>query len=60
MLTDIVGRLIEVDHKLLSLHPMIRLTELRLPIDHAPEDLEVAICKKLAILAKDLIRYGAP
>ena len=57
MLTDIVGRLIEVDHKLLSLHPMIRLTELRLPIDHAPEDLEAAICKKLAILAKDLIRY---
>ena len=36
---------------------MIRLTELRLPIDHTPEDLEVAICKKLAILAKDLIRY---
>ena len=36
---------------------MIRLTELRLPIDHAPEDLEAAICKKLAILAKDLIRY---
>ncbi len=57
MLTEIVGRPIEVDHKLLSLHPMIRLTELRLPIDHTPEDLEVAICKKLAILAKDLIRY---
>ena len=36
---------------------MIRLTELRLPINHAPEDLEAAICKKLAILAKDLIRY---
>ena len=36
---------------------MIRLTALRLPIDHAPEDLEAAICKKLAILAKDLIRY---
>ena len=36
---------------------MIRLTELRLPIDHAPEDLEAVICKKLAILAKDLIRY---
>ena len=36
---------------------MIRLTELRLPIVHAPEDLEAAICKKLAILAKDLIRY---
>ena len=36
---------------------MIRLTELRLPIDHAPEDLEATICKKLAILAKDLIRY---
>ena len=57
MLTEIVGRPIEVDHKLLSLHPMIRLTELRLPIDHAPEDLEAVICKKLAILAKDLIRY---
>jgi uncharacterized protein len=36
---------------------MIRLTELRLPIDHAPEDLEAVICKKLAIIAKDLIRY---
>jgi uncharacterized FAD-dependent dehydrogenase len=36
---------------------MIRLTELRLPIDHTPGDLEAAICKKLAILAKDLIRY---
>jgi uncharacterized FAD-dependent dehydrogenase len=36
---------------------MIRLTELRLPIDHAPEDLEAVICKKLVILAKDLIRY---
>ena len=36
---------------------MIRLTELRLPIDHAPEDLEAAICKQLAILAKDLIQY---
>ena len=36
---------------------MIRLNELRLSIDHAPEDLEAVICKKLAILAKDLIRY---
>lgn len=36
---------------------MIRLTELRLPIDHAPEVLEVAICKKLSISSSDLIAY---
>ena len=36
---------------------MIRLTELRLPIDHAPENLEAAICKQLQISINDLIRY---
>ena len=36
---------------------MIRLTELRLPIDHAPENLEAAICKRLQISINDLIRY---
>ncbi len=36
---------------------MIRLTELRLPIDHAPEALGAAICKRLSISAQDLIRY---
>jgi len=36
---------------------MIRLTELRLPIDHAPETLEAAICKRLQISTNDLIRY---
>lgn len=36
---------------------MIRITELRLPIDHAPEALALAICSKLGIPAKDLIRF---
>jgi hypothetical protein len=36
---------------------MIRLTELRLPIDHAPEALEAAIFKRLQISINDLIRY---
>ena len=36
---------------------MIRITELRLPIDHAPEALEKAILKRLNIDAKDLIRF---
>ena len=36
---------------------MIRLTELRLPIDHAPEALETAIFKRLQISTNDLIRY---
>jgi hypothetical protein len=36
---------------------MIRLTELRLPIDHAPEALEAAIFKRLQISTNDLIRY---
>ena len=36
---------------------MIRITELRLPIDHAPEALEAAILKRLHIPAKDLIHF---
>ncbi len=36
---------------------MIRITELRLPIDHAPEALEAEILKKLAIAPKDLVRF---
>ncbi len=35
---------------------MIRITELRLPISHAPEALEEAILKRLNIQAKDLIQ----
>jgi len=37
---------------------MIRITELRLPINHAPEELEVAILKCLNIPAKDLIHFS--
>ena len=36
---------------------MIRITELRLPIDHAPEAVEKAILKRLDLDAKDLIRF---
>jgi uncharacterized FAD-dependent dehydrogenase len=36
---------------------MIRITELRLPIDHAPNALQEAICKSLGIVANDLIRF---
>ena len=36
---------------------MIRITELRLPISHAPEVLEEAILKRLGIQAQDLIRF---
>ncbi|MBU3589259.1 NAD(P)/FAD-dependent oxidoreductase [Polynucleobacter sp. 80A-SIGWE] len=35
---------------------MIRITELRLPISHAPEALEEAILKRLNIQAQDLIQ----
>ena len=33
---------------------MIRITELRLPIDHPPEALELAILKRLHLAPKDL------
>jgi len=36
---------------------MIRITELRLPIDHAPEALEAAILKRLKIAPQDLIQF---
>ena len=36
---------------------MIRITELRLPIDHPPEALEAAILKRLHLDLKDLIRF---
>jgi uncharacterized FAD-dependent dehydrogenase len=36
---------------------MLRITELRLPIDHTPEQLESAICKQLGIVAADLLSF---
>jgi len=36
---------------------MIRITELRLPIEHAPEELEVAILKRLGISSTDLVDF---
>ena len=36
---------------------MIRITELRLPIDHPPEALEAAICKRLHLALKDVISF---
>ena len=36
---------------------MIRITELRLPIDHPPEALEAAIIKRLNLSQKDLITF---
>jgi len=36
---------------------MIRITELRLPVNHAPEELEVAILKRLSISSKDLVEF---
>jgi uncharacterized FAD-dependent dehydrogenase len=35
---------------------MIRITELRLPISHAPEALEEAILQRLNLKPQDLIR----
>lgn len=36
---------------------MIRITELRLPIDHSADDLEVAIQKRLQLSSKELIAF---
>ena len=36
---------------------MLRLTEIRLPLDHPPEDLKAAIIKRLGIAANDLLDY---
>jgi uncharacterized FAD-dependent dehydrogenase len=35
---------------------MLRLTDLKLPLDHAPDDLEAAICERLQIDPGDLLR----
>ena len=40
-----------------SYRPMIRITELRLAIDHAPEALEAAIVRFLKISPKDVISF---
>lgn len=37
--------------------PMIRLTELRLPLEHSPEALKTAILEKLGIAASDLTSF---
>ena len=36
---------------------MLRLTELTLPLHHAPEDLPAAICKRLRIGPRELVKY---
>ena len=36
---------------------MIRITELRLPVDHAPAAVEQAILKRLDLHAKDIISF---
>jgi hypothetical protein len=36
---------------------MLRLTELTLPLHHAPEALPAAICKRLRITPRDLVRH---
>ncbi|WP_420383079.1 NAD(P)/FAD-dependent oxidoreductase [Novosphingobium sp.] len=37
---------------------MLRLTELKLPIDHGPDDLEAAICARLQIARSALVRFA--
>jgi len=36
---------------------MLRLTELKLPIDHSADDLETAICDRLGVPRADLLRH---
>lgn len=36
---------------------MLRLTELTLPLHHAQEEVPAAICKRLRITARELVRY---
>jgi len=36
---------------------MLRLTEVKLPLDHSDAELEAAILKRLSIAARDLVRY---
>src|SRR5665647_383133 len=37
---------------------MLRLTEIKLPLDHAPDEIKAAILKKLGITAEDLISFN--
>ena len=36
---------------------MIRITELRLPINHAPDELGAAILKRLDLTTKELVSF---
>ena len=38
--------------------PMLRLTEIRLPLDHPQDALSAAICKRLGIGADELVSYS--
>ncbi len=37
---------------------MLRISELKLPLDHAPDDLPVAIATRLGVPAADLVRWS--
>src|SRR5512134_1620182 len=37
---------------------MLRLTELRLPLDHAEDELEAALLKRLKLKPGELVRYS--
>ena len=38
---------------------MIRVTDLALPLGHAPQDLETALCARLGIAPAELVRFRA-
>ncbi|MBV9993222.1 MAG: NAD(P)/FAD-dependent oxidoreductase [Alphaproteobacteria bacterium] len=37
---------------------MLRVSEIKLPLDHGPEALKAALLKKLKVAAKDLVRFA--
>ncbi len=37
---------------------MLRLTELRLPLDHAEDEIEAALLKRLKLKPGELVRYS--
>lgn len=37
---------------------MLRVTEIKLPLDHAPEAIKAALVKKLAVNAADIVEYS--
>ncbi|WP_408588883.1 NAD(P)/FAD-dependent oxidoreductase [Novosphingobium sp.] len=37
---------------------MLRVTEIKLPLDHGPHDLDAALCERLQISPADLLRYA--